>query len=333
MEFIDKTTQTEIITILLEKLQAYYVYPKMAKQINSQIQKHLEDGDYSDIKEGEFFAYALTTHMQEVSQDKHLWIRWHQEPLPDQEGALRNNRDWMEERQLEAQLDNYGFHKLERLRGNVGYIDIRKFHKTEWAGDTAVAAMNFLADMNALIIDLRHCQGGYPDMVTLISSYLFGEEPFHLGSIYWREENHIQDYWTLPYVPGKRFGDKPVYVLTSKNTFSGGEGFAYNLKTHQRATLVGERTGGGAHPGASYRLHPHFEAFIPVGYAIDLTTGENWENSGVIPDIPVHQEQALQVAYRLVLESILNSIPHPTSEAYRQQQEEVQTALMSLETD
>jgi len=303
MQQIDSTTQTEIVQNLSNKLKAYYVFPDVAEQICERLGKHLDDGDYIDITEGEFFAYALTTHIQEINQDEHLWVRWHPEPLPDDEEILRNNQAWREERQLEARLDNYGYHKVERLPGNVGYIDIRYFHRPSWGGDTAVAAMNFLANTNSLIIDLRKCPGGYPGMVALISSYLFGDEPVHLSSIYWRDDI-TQQYWTLPYVPGQRFDDKPVYVLISKDTFSGGEGFAYALQSRQRATIVGEQTDGGANPGASYRLHPHFEAFIPVGCAVDPFTNENWERSGVVPDISVSQDKAFRAAYKLALESI-----------------------------
>lgn len=136
--------------------------------------------------------------------------------------------------------------------------------------------MNFLVNTNALILDLRKCRGGNPGMVALISSYLLDEEePVHLNSLYWREYDFTQQYWTLPYVPGKRFGDIPIYVLTSKDTFSAGEEFAYNLKTSQRATVVGEITMGGAHPGSPYRIHPHFEVFIPVGRAINPITDQN----------------------------------------------------------
>jgi C-terminal processing protease CtpA/Prc len=165
--------------------------------------------------------------------------------------------------------------------------------------------MTFLVGMQVLIIDLRQCRGGDPGMIALISTYLFGEERVHLNSLYWRAEDSIQQYWTLPYVPGQRFGDKPLYVLTSKATFSGGEEFAYNLKTRQRATIVGEVTGGGAHPGSLYRLHPHFEAFIPIGRAINPITNTNWEACGVTPDILTTSEQAFPTAYRMALQTIL----------------------------
>ncbi|MCJ7624601.1 MAG: S41 family peptidase, partial [Anaerolineaceae bacterium] len=261
---IDTNTQLVIVQTLTEKLKAYYVFPDIAEQICEGLHKHLHDGDYADINEGEFFALALTGHLQEVNQDEHLWIKWYPEPLPDHEGSMLQNPERLVGFRQRAKLDNYGFHKVERLPGNVGYIDIRYFTRPSWgSGDTAVAAMNFLANANALIVDLRKCRGGNPGMVALISSYLFDGEPVHLNSLYLREEDFTQQYWTLPYVPGKRFGDFPVYVLTSKDTFSAGEEFAYNLKTLQRANLVGDITMGGAHPGSPHRLHPHFEVFIP----------------------------------------------------------------------
>lgn len=327
---IDPITQAEIVQSLSEKLIACYVFPEVAKQICMHLQKHLENGEYANITEGEFFALALTMHLQEVNHDEHLWVRWHAEPLPDEEGQLRLNQEWQEQRQLEARLDNYGLYKVERLPGNVGYLDIHYFHRPAWGGDTAAAAMNFIANTNALIIDLRHCTGGFPGMIALVCSYLFDEQPLHLDSIYWRDDDITQQYWTLPHIPGKRFGDKPVYVLLSNVTFSGGEEFAYILKTRQRATLIGDKTDGGAHAGASYRLHPHFEAFIPIGRTINPVTGTNWEGVGVTPDISIPQEQAFKAAYHMALQSILASLGESPSGPFQALAEEAQAALKNL---
>ena len=324
---IDSTTHTELVRSLSEKLKACYIFPDIAEEICTRLQKHHADGEYADITDGEFLAFALTMHLQEVNHDEHLWVRWHPEPLPDDDRPLRYNPEWVAERQQEARLGNYGLHKVERLPGNVGYLDIHYFHRPAWGGDTAVAAMSFLANVNALIIDLRKCTGGYPGMVALISSYLFGEESVHLGSIYWREEDVTQQYWTLPYVPGKRFADKPVYILTSKTTFSAGEGFAYDMRSRQRATLIGEKTDGGAHPGASYRLHSHFEVFIPVGRAINPISEANWEGSGVTPDVLVPQEQAFKVAYNMALQSVIGGLGEAPSGALKALAEEAQAAL------
>jgi C-terminal processing protease CtpA/Prc len=192
--------------------------------------------------------------------------------------------------------------------------------------------MNSLARSSALIFDLRHCTGGYPDMVALILSYLFGEEPVQLNSMYWRDDDTSQEYWTLPQVPGKRLADEPVYVLIGPETFSGGEEFAYDLQALQRATLVGEKTDGGAHPGASYRLHSHFEAFIPIGRAINPVTGTNWEGTGVLPDVAVPAEQALDTAYRLALEAVIESLGEPSSGALEALLREAQAALETVES-
>ena len=328
---IDSTTHAELIRRLCEKLRANYVFPDVAAETCARLQKHLDDGDYEGITEGEFLAYALTHHMQEIAGDEHLWVRWHPEPLPDHEGQLRQNEAWLAQQRLEAERDNFGFRRVERLPGNVGYLEISCLHRPAWGKDTAVAAMNNLASASALIIDLRRCTGGYPDMVALILSYLFGEEPVHLNSIYWRDDDTTQQYWTLPQVPGMRLCDEPVYVLIGPQTFSGGEELAYDLQALRRASLVGEKTGGGAHPGASYRLHPHFEAFIPIGRAINPVTGGNWERTGVLPDVAVPVEQARNAAYRMALESVIESIGEPSSGPLAALLQEAEEVLEQLE--
>jgi hypothetical protein len=324
---IDTSEQAAIIHYLSEKLRAFYVFPDIAEEICACLQKHLDEGDYVTTTEGELFAMALTLHMQEISHDEHLWVRCHLEPLPNHEGQLHQDGEWQELKMVEARLDNYGLHRLERLPGNVGYLDIHYLHRPIWGGDTLVSAINFLANTNAVIIDLRKCEGGYPGMIALICSYLFEEEPIHLDSIYWRDDDRTQQYWTLPYVPGKRYLDKPVYVLISKDTFSGGESIASILQTRQRAILVGEKTDGGAHPGVSYRLHSHFEAFIPIGRNINPVTGTDWEATGVIPDITAVKEQSFDVAYQMALKSIVQSLGESPSGPMKAYAQEVKIAL------
>ncbi len=327
---VEPPLQKEIIQGLSDKLKACYIFPDIAEQICARLQKHLEDGEYAELTEGEFFAFTLTMHMQEVNHDEHLWVRWHPEPLPDEDHALLKNAEWQEERLLEARLDNFGIHKVERLPGNIGYMDIHYFHRAAWGGDTVAAAMNLLANAGALIIDLRKCSGGYPAMISLVVSYLFGEEPVHLSSIYWRDEDITQQYWTLPHIPGKRLGNIPVYVLISKVTFSGGEEFASILLTRKRATIIGDKTDGGAHPGTSYRLHPHFEVFIPIGRVINPVTGKDLEGIGVTPDISVPQEHAFLAAYHMALQAVLTNLSGSSAGPNGALAKEAQTALNNL---
>lgn len=328
---IDTVCQQEIIDQLCQKLLAGYIFPEQAKAICAYLQQALTTGEYDEYTDGRIFALALTMHMQEICQDEHLWVRWHADPLPEFNGALYQSKTWLDEQRKVAEQDNFGFHKLERLPGNIGYLDIRQFHRAAWGSATAAAAMTFLANTQALIIDLRNCLGGHADMVVLISSYLFGDVPVHLGDIYWRDEDTLQEYWTHPVEPSLRFVDKPVYLLTSKATFSAGEAFAKALQIHERALVVGEQTDGGSHPGVSYRINPHFEAFIPVGRAILPIIQEDWECKGVSPDILVPAEQALKSAYHLAFELIFNSNKEPFSDLPFSLKEEAEEALQENE--
>lgn len=321
---ITSTIQEEIIQTLIEKLRSLYVFPYIAGQICLAMEKHLEEGEYQDLSEGDLFALALTMHLQEASRDEHLWVRFHAEPLPDENEALRLDPKWEQEKKREAARENYGFDKVDILPGNVALIDLRHFPRAAWGAETAAAAMNAIAGAGALILDLRGCTGGYPDMVALVASHLFDEEPIHLTSIYWRDEDKTQEFWTLPDPPGERFIGKPVYVLTSRVTFSAGEVFASILQSRKRATLIGEKTDGGAHPGASYRLHPHFEVFIPIGRTIDPLGGKDFEGIGITPDIPLPQEHAFTAAYYMALKAVFanrensSAVMKPTKEALKE---------------
>jgi C-terminal processing protease CtpA/Prc len=214
--------------------------------------------------------------------------------------------------QREMRRRNSGFVKLERLPGNVGYLDLRGFMDHESGAETVAAAMNFLANTDALILDLRKNGGGSPHMVQLICSYLFAaDKPVHLNSLYWREGDRTEEFWTLKDLSGHRYLGKDVYVLTSRLTFSGAEECAYNLQTRKRATLVGETTGGGAHPGKGVLLGEHFRAFISTGRAINPVTKTNWEGTGVRPDVATDAERALDVAHELALKKLKDSTTDP----------------------
>ena len=163
--------------------------------------------------------------------------------------------------------------------------------------------MGFLAGADAVIIDLRHNGGGNPSMIQLLSSYLF-EEPVHLNSFFHRGQEQIDQFWTLPHVPGTRFPDTPLYILTSSYTFSAAEEFTYNLKHLKRATIVGEVTGGGAHPGGTFGIQGGFSIFIPTGRAINPITKTNWEGTGIEPHVKTSADEALLVAHMQALETL-----------------------------
>jgi C-terminal processing protease CtpA/Prc len=304
---IDAATRTQVIEGVLKRVNDSYVFPETAKKMETAIRARVENKDYEQITSANTLAQTLTSHLQEVSHDKHLRVRYSAAPIPAREAQARREPS-PEERdrfRRSGQRINFGFERVERLPGNVGYLDFRGFFDPENGGDTVAAAMNFLNNTDALIIDMRKNGGGDPQMVALVCSYLFGGEPVHLNDLYWREGNRTEEFWTLKSVPGKRYENKDVYVLTSHYTFSGAEEFTYNLKNLKRATIIGESTGGGAHPGGSFRVAEHFGVFVPTGRAISPITKTNWEGTGVKPDIETPADLALKTAHLMAVQKAL----------------------------
>jgi C-terminal processing protease CtpA/Prc len=178
--------------------------------------------------------------------------------------------------------------------------------------------MSLLAYTDALIIDLRENGGGAADTVPLLASYFFDERT-HLSDFYRREGNIMEQQWTYSAVEGRRFGvEKEVYILTSKNTFSAAEGFAFALKNLKRAIIVGETTRGGAHPSRVKRIDAHFALMVPASTVRDSVTGKDWEGVGVLPDLPVPAEEALTKAQIVILNKLVaNKQPAESQDGIR----------------
>jgi hypothetical protein len=183
-------------------------------------------------------------------------------------------------------------------------MDLRYFDSITYAGSTAVAAMAFIANSDAVIIDLRQNGGGEPAMVQLLLSYFFGPERVHYNSFYSRAASSIEQFWSLARVEGARMPEVPLYVLTARRTGSAAEGFAYALQALGRATIVGRATAGAANPGETFEANNGFSLFVSTGKAVNPITGTNWEKTGVQPDVSVSSVDALETARILALERL-----------------------------
>ena len=292
---IDAAERQRAIDGAAAMLNEFYVFPETAAKMVDAIRARQKAGEYDSIANGDAFAEKLTADLREVSHDKHLNVNFSPAVLP--KGPPPGGPDTAAmRRQLER--INCGFDKAERLPPNIGYLKFNMFANPDICGPTASAAMNFLGSVDALIIDLRENGGGDPKMVAYISSYLFDERT-HLNDLYNRKENKTEEFWTSTGVPGKRLAGKPVFVLTAQRTFSGAEEFTYNLKNLKRATIIGETTGGGAHPVSGHRIDDHFMIGVPFARAINPISKTNWEGVGVEPDVKVSAAESLEVAKKL----------------------------------
>ena len=299
---VDAATRTRVIDAIATKLTEYYVYADGAKKMVAAMRAHQKKGEYDAITDGDTFAEALTRDLKAVSHDGHLRVVCVPKALPKEDPPDDDDTVDPEDR-ARMERANCGFEKAERLEGNIGYIKFDFFGNPGVCGPTATAAINFLANVDALIFDLRENHGGDPAMVSYVVSYLFDKRT-HINDLYERKRNKTVEYWTNPGVPGKKIVGKPVYVLTSKGTFSGGEEFTYDLKTQKRATIIGETTGGGAHPAGPRRVDDHFFVVMPGGRPIDPITKKDWEGTGVEPDVKVAAAEALDVAKKMAMDQI-----------------------------
>jgi len=292
------TNTVQIVDAVSARLRDHYVFPEVAATIAERIAARA--GDYpTDLPA---LAAAVTADLQSVNGDKHLRLIHHDDELPERAPG-DDSAEWAAMTAWSGRTAG-GIASVRHRPGNVSVIEIAPIlFPVAMCGDAVTAAMTLVADSDALVLDLRGCLGGEPGMVAYVVSYLWDRDPAPLSGIQSRTA-HTQA-WTLPFVPGRRYGkDRPVYVLTSANSFSGAEALAFDLRSLSRATVVGERTRGGANPRESYRVHPHLEATIPTGTAVHPMTGGNWEGVGVEPDVATTAEDAAEIAYQLALTAL-----------------------------
>jgi Peptidase family S41/N-terminal domain of Peptidase_S41 in eukaryotic IRBP len=322
----------EIVTAALSLLRANYVFPEVAEQAAAAVEARLAAGEYDELDEITL-TELLTRHLQEVTGDKHLGLRLgggpgpRPGPAPAEPGEPKNHEARRLAMRQMGRLDNFGIRRVERLDGNVGYLDVHRVAVPANAGPAIAAAMELVAGTYALILDLRHNGGGSPEGVLFWCSYLLEEKPTHLNDIYHADTGETRQFWALPYVPGTRYVDRPVYVLTSSRTFSGGEEFCYNLQALGRAELIGETTGGGAHPTRGFAISRAVHISIPFARSVNPITGTNWQGTGVVPDVAVPEAEAYDVAYGQALRHVLalDDVPPPIAD-------EARDALAGLES-
>jgi hypothetical protein len=297
--------RTSAIKGALERLQDFYVFPDTATRMAGVIHARQKRGEFRAISDGNELAERLTRDFQEIAQDKHLRVQFFADGAPPSPVDLAPGPAEIQWQREQGKEDNFGFKTFRHLPGNVAYLDVRAFYNLAVAAPTITAAMSLVAGSDALILDLRHNFGGEPDSVTFVASYLF-DAPTLLDNMRLRwPQYHTLSLRTAATVPGVRFGpDKPVYILTSHQTFSGGEAFVYDLQALQRAQVVGEITAGGAHMTIPIKVTEHFRVLIPFGRSVNPVTGKDWEGTGITPDKVTSANDAPASAYKMALEKL-----------------------------
>ncbi|NPD47351.1 MULTISPECIES: S41 family peptidase [unclassified Lentimicrobium] len=277
--------RSEIIEKTKEIFLEYYPLPEVSLKMINYLNEKQKKGDYHQFKNVKDFTSQLTKDLRKISNDDHIRV-YPYEKIPD---------DLLAEIKLGYPENNFGFQKVEIQTGNIGYINLTTFNNPKSAGPTAIAAMNFVANSDALIIDLRLNGGGDEAMAQLISSYFF-DKSTHLTDNFIRKDSITEQRWTQEWVSGPRITEVPIYILMSNYSYSSAEVLAYQLQQLKRAKIVGEKTRGGAH-GVRYMSFPDILINLKVPYSQEINpySKTNYIN-GVIPDFPCSSDKALIVA-------------------------------------
>lgn len=295
----EPVNRADLLELVAEHLETDYVdAERVGIEAASQLRADVEAGLFAQLASGDNFAESVGARLRELTGDGHLNLEYSNTEIGEGDDAQEAFDQEQMERWYGAHI-NYGVERVERLDGNIGYLDLRVFPPIDMGGETITAAMTVLADTDALIIDLRRNGGGISDTADLVASYLFASDRRPLTGVYDRPSDTLTQRFTQPFVPGKRFGpDKPVYVLISPKTFSAAEALAYNLQALGRAKVIGEPSGGGAHPFEYMRIHPNYVLWSVTAKSVNPITGGNWQSVGVQPDIQVDSDDALARAMR-----------------------------------
>jgi retinol-binding protein 3 len=302
--------QKEVIDSFDQAMVQNYVFHDVAVKDAEMLNSHLTSHDYDSITDPNEFCKTISGQIRAFCKDAHLRVNYHPEGIPERQEANRPAPTEIAHMKQQMRFMNGGYEHVERLSGNIGYLEVRNFLDPEAAKAPLEGAMEVLQNTDALIIDLSRNGGGEAKAVAMLLGYFF-DKPTHLNDFVDGHDKLVDTSYTSSHIHGAKYLNKPIYVVVSKKTGSAAEECAYDLQSLHRAIIIGEPTWGGANPGSFYKLNDHYEAFIPYARARNPYTMKNWEGTGVTPDVAAENGQGLRKAQSLALADLMKKNSDP----------------------
>lgn len=324
-ENISENEKNATIESIKELIHTNYVFANRTKYFNNSLDSLNLTGKYNDIIEYKDFADALTVDLVEITNDKHFKVQFNPELVKSRRENLRRQQEIVADKEIEnnieeeidwnlwyAKKENFGFEKVAILGGNIGYIKLNFWEQLDWVKPTIDATMGFVANTDALIIDLTENQGGYSPTDSYLASYFFDEEPRLWISSYERRSEETESVSTFQEIGGERYLNKSIFILVSENTFSLAEQFAYGLKHFNKATIIGQTSAGAAHSIDFMEVNENYLIQLPIGRSIHPVTKIDWEGTGVIPNINTSNSETLKTTHLKALNEQIESLKKQT---------------------
>ncbi|WP_089783013.1 S41 family peptidase [Chitinophaga sp. YR573] len=302
ISYAQRDNNTKVLSDITEKVQQYYIDGNAYKKVDSLFQSEVKKGAFDNVSKKDF-AVLLTEKLRTGIEDKHFFVKYIENYTPEEK---INEKEREKLYNFQNSLENFGFENVQRLEGNIGYINFKGFADPKSSARVLASAMNFVANTNSLILDLRENGGGDNGMLLLFCSYFFNTKT-NLYTTYFRHTNKTVQNSTQSKVSGQKYLHKKIYILTSNKTFSAGEALAYFLRQNKLAEIIGERTGGAANPVDNFIIQDQYLLLVPAGKITSSVSHTNWEHIGVTPDQETKAENALKTAHVKALENILKT--------------------------
>ena len=323
---ISSSNKSNTIEGIKQLIHQNYVRENGIEYLNNSLDSLYLTGKYDSIMDFKSFAETLTEDLVKITNDKHFKVQYNPKLVKSRRERLKREQlqnDDVIEDETEAvekidwnfwyaQKENFGFEKVEILDGNIGYIKLNFWQPLDWVKPTIDAAMGFVANTDALIIDLTDNQGGYSPTDCYLASYFFDEAPTLWMSSYERRTEETESVFTFKEIGGERYLNKSIFILVSEHTFSLAEKFAYGLKHFNKASIIGQTSAGAAHAIDFMEVNDNYLIQLPISRNIHPVTKSDWEGTGVVPNIMTSSHEALKTAHLIALNEQIDSLKNQT---------------------
>ncbi|HEX8332085.1 MAG TPA: S41 family peptidase [Segetibacter sp.] len=284
------------ITLMYEN----YIFPEGVNKIEAIIKKKFASNGFKNETKIFDFLEVLNKDFESLGNDHHLNIFYGPSYVKKIRAAENSNSliatKVPDEFIREIKYENFFLKKAERMDGNIGYFEFNKFEELKFSKEAIAAAMNFISNSSAIIVNLSQNGGGSAETVHFLMNY-FLPDSTRLGQFKRRISNEVIDIWTAKDPVIKKIPDSiPLYIVVSKSTSSAAEAFAYGLQQFKRAIIIGEQTRGEGNPGKRFVIDDNLYIMVPTATNVNIVTGTSWEATGVTPNIKIPSGLALTKA-------------------------------------